>query len=1105
MKTQISKNSFDVTKKYTGVYMQQGRMILDSDWNEQVDITKDAIDNSLIDLIGNGIPQERGISLGVESNTLCVKPGTVYISGKRITLDEALDLRDQSTLLDDSEYEFILETSEESITSTDEESLKDSALYGADTCTRTQRILSFYASPVKAESVNLEKKQKPTLSVNLLGNSLSTDIPNGLLRVELEKVGDDFLVKISTDNGAEIVKKGQTSSHYVYESIDQPSEDNRFVSADKCNVAKTYREWNAILCVTPNGSISDEKSLLGNSVTSHAEKDGNLTLILLNALGLTIELSGKHFSSGDYWQVPIRSTSTTDRKSLLEKQIPIEIRKDQIVLAKGTLSDYEDYIKSGRYDFSAIHSLKATDVAYSVDMTVEEKLNSNATAININAEKIEELGTQVETFVTEERTAERLALFGKGIISGFIPDMTSSFRVDKKISLAFTQQGGALINGRGELLSNCNPEPAEFSLFDCFYDGVVVGKKTGSSSVKNGHQGKEKQTKGQRHYQGLVTYKFIPRNKVVEECKKYGITCSFFAPIKQVELYTKEPQYVLSVLSKYATFSLSNKTTRGKERPELNPMTLVESILSITYRYKKSITLPVYLDTSGSSVNTVVPLFHDTGMGVDDTVALEKELSAKSLKEEMLWGKNSKKAPIYAKQEQGTLSNGLDARWDAILSLPAWGEELSPMICAGTLEVTGTTFVTGRGRYWQLSMSPEGREQIQRGSYVVDDIGDENGNTSSDNSGEHDKDMQPIHILTIKEDSLVAVPFAKTVQEALPFVTSDGNEETNMYGVTQTYSTDKRVYVHVESSSETELAKAFYASSGYHAVYLILDNFELSEKMVTNINYCRTLGISTFGLFVQTSASVSNQSVEKGIKALEETLQERHIKPESYTISVGDWELIQEQSSDVLGLPSLTSLISEMDKKVPAVIADVDKPFFMPIEDVFTIAGRGTVLTGLIRSGSLIASDELELVGIKKRPKKVTCSEVEQFRKIVDKGVAGENVGVIFKGLPQSSAERGMVLAAPGTIQAHTIFDALVYFLTKDEGGGGEIPESIEIYLNTANVTAELQPNVKPKIGVSSLLRLRLQVPFALNVGTHFDIKIKGSAAGIGVITWISK
>ena len=197
-----------------------------------------------------------------------------------------------------------------------------------------------------------------------------------------------------------------------------------------------------------------------------------------------------------------------------------------------------------------------------------------------------------------------------------------------------------------------------------------------------------------------------------------------------------------------------------------------------------------------------------------------------------------------------------------------------------------------------------------------------------------------------------------------------------------------------------------------------------------------------------------------------------------------------------------------VDNYIPTPERDVDKPFLMPVEDVFSIKGRGTVATGRVERGIIKVNEEVEIVGLKET-RKTVCTGVEMFRKILDEGQAGDNIGVLLRGVDRTDIERGQVLAKPKSITPHTTFEAQVYVLKKEEGGRhtpffkGYRPQ---FYIRTMDVTGavELPAGVEMVMpGDSVTITVKLIVPVALEDGSKFAIREGGRTVGAGIITKI--
>ena len=217
---------------------------------------------------------------------------------------------------------------------------------------------------------------------------------------------------------------------------------------------------------------------------------------------------------------------------------------------------------------------------------------------------------------------------------------------------------------------------------------------------------------------------------------------------------------------------------------------------------------------------------------------------------------------------------------------------------------------------------------------------------------------------------------------------------------------------------------------------------------------------------------------------------------------------LEGDTSDI-GVPSILKLVEEMDNYIPQPERDTDKTFVMPVEDVFSISGRGTVVTGRIEAGIVNVGDELEIVGIRDT-QTTTCTGVEMFRKLLDSGEAGDNVGVLLRGTKREDVERGQVLAKPGSIKPHAQFEAEVYVLSKDEGGR-HTPffdnYRPQFYFRTTDVTGacKLPEGVEMVMpGDNVKMQVELLSPIAMEDGLRFAIREGGRTVGAGVVAKVT-
>jgi elongation factor Tu len=216
-----------------------------------------------------------------------------------------------------------------------------------------------------------------------------------------------------------------------------------------------------------------------------------------------------------------------------------------------------------------------------------------------------------------------------------------------------------------------------------------------------------------------------------------------------------------------------------------------------------------------------------------------------------------------------------------------------------------------------------------------------------------------------------------------------------------------------------------------------------------------------------------------------------------------------ENPDDPVATKCINDLMDAVDSYIPTPVRNVEKPFLMPVEDVFTITGRGTVATGRVESGILKVGDEVEIVGLSEEKKKTVCTGVEMFRKLLDSAQAGDNIGALLRGVQRAEIERGQVLAKPGTVKPHTKFVGQVYVLKKEEGGrhtpffDGYRPQ---FYFRTTDVTGSIKlPDGMEMVmpGDHIDMNVELITPIAMDEGLRFAIREGGRTVGSGVVTTI--
>ena len=276
-----------------------------------------------------------------------------------------------------------------------------------------------------------------------------------------------------------------------------------------------------------------------------------------------------------------------------------------------------------------------------------------------------------------------------------------------------------------------------------------------------------------------------------------------------------------------------------------------------------------------------------------------------------------------------------------------------------------------------------------------------------------------------------------------------------------------------------------------------------------HILLARQVGVPYIVVFLNKADQVDDAELIELVEVeVRDLLNEYEFPGDDTPIIIGSALKALEGDDSEHGIQSITKLVEALDSYIPEPVRETDKPFLMPIEDIFSIQGRGTVVTGRIERGEVKVNDEMEIVGIKDTEKTV-CTGVEMFRKLLDEGKAGENVGVLLRGTKREDVERGQVLSAPGSITPHTKFEAQVYVLSKEEGGRhtpffkGYRPQ---FYVRTTDVTGEvtLPEGVEMVMpGDDVAVTVELISPVAMEDGMKFAIREGGRTVGAGVVSKI--
>jgi len=325
------------------------------------------------------------------------------------------------------------------------------------------------------------------------------------------------------------------------------------------------------------------------------------------------------------------------------------------------------------------------------------------------------------------------------------------------------------------------------------------------------------------------------------------------------------------------------------------------------------------------------------------------------------------------------------------------------------------------------------------------------------------------------------------------------------------YESDARHYAHVDCPGHADYVKNMITGAAQMdgAILVVSAADGPMPQTREHILLARQVGVPYIVVFMNKADMVDDKELLELVELEVRDLLTTYEFPGDKTpIVIGSALKALEGDSSPLGTPSVEKLVAEMDKYIPMPERLIDGPFLMSIEDVFSISGRGTVVTGRIDRGIVKVGDEIEIVGLRPTQKTI-CTGVEMFRKLLDEGRAGDNVGVLLRGTKREEVERGQVLAKPGSITPHTKFECEVYILTKEEGGRhtpffkGYRPQ---FYFRTTDVTGavELPANTEMVMpGDNIQMKVELISPIAMEEGLRFAIREGGRTVGAGVVAKI--
>ncbi len=327
------------------------------------------------------------------------------------------------------------------------------------------------------------------------------------------------------------------------------------------------------------------------------------------------------------------------------------------------------------------------------------------------------------------------------------------------------------------------------------------------------------------------------------------------------------------------------------------------------------------------------------------------------------------------------------------------------------------------------------------------------------------------------------------------------------------YETDKRHYAHVDCPGHADYVKNMITGAAQMdgAILVVSATDGPMPQTREHILLARQVGVPSIVVYLNKIDQVKDKElVDLVVEEIRELLTSYKFDGKKIPIIKGSALNAVEGKDEATGKNSILELLKAIDEHIPQPTRPKDKPFLMPVEDVFSISGRGTVATGRVEQGVVKTGEELEIVGIKET-KKTVCTGVEMFRKILDTGEAGDNIGALLRGVEREDIERGQVLAKPGSVTPHTEFEAQAYVLKKEEGGRHTpffTKYRPQFYFRTTDVTGEVTlPSGTEMVmpGDDAKFDVKLITPIAMNEKLNFAIREGGKTVGAGVVTKIKK
>ena len=325
------------------------------------------------------------------------------------------------------------------------------------------------------------------------------------------------------------------------------------------------------------------------------------------------------------------------------------------------------------------------------------------------------------------------------------------------------------------------------------------------------------------------------------------------------------------------------------------------------------------------------------------------------------------------------------------------------------------------------------------------------------------------------------------------------------------YESEKRHYAHVDCPGHADYVKNMITGAAQMdgAILVVSAADGPMPQTREHILLSRQVGVPYVVVFLNKADMVDDKELLELVELeVRDLLSSYEFPGDDTPIVVGSALKALEGDTSEIGVAAIEKLVETMDSYIPEPVRNIDKSFLLPIEDVFSISGRGTVVTGRVESGIVKVGEEVEIVGIRDTVK-TTCTGVEMFRKLLDEGRAGDNVGVLLRGTKREDVERGQVLAKPGSIKPHTKFEAEVYVLSKEEGGrhtpffNGYRPQ---FYFRTTDVTGtcDLPEGIEMVMpGDNVKMTINLHAPIAMDEGLRFAIREGGRTVGAGVVAKI--